>query len=148
MKARDIKVGGIYLTYVSGERVRVRVIHDRKKLQKWERGRYQVERVDNGKVLKKWRSAQALHPVESYREAWPSMTEKQESISPGGSMVAVEDLVPGDVFKVRMGPAAGKEFEVVEVIPLANDYFRVRIRAEGKAGYVTRPKGWEVETRR
>lgn len=78
MKAKDIKVGGEYFTYVSGERVLVRVVYDRKKPPYLHRGRYQVERVDNNKLLTKWRSPQALHPVsEGY---WPSMTEKQEDL--------------------------------------------------------------------
>lgn len=78
MRAKDIKVGGEYYTYVSGERVLVRVVYDRKKAPSYGRGRYQVERVDNGKLLTKWRSPQALHPTGE--GPWPGMTEKQETL--------------------------------------------------------------------
>lgn len=81
MKAKDIKVGGEYYTYVSGQRILVRVVRDRGRPGPYQRGRYQVERVDNNKLLTKWRSSQALHPTgEGY---WPSMTEKQEDLGLG-----------------------------------------------------------------
>ena len=72
MKAKDIEVGGVYATKVSGARVAVRVIDDT-----GARGRrYRVVRVDNGLLLDKLRSAMALHPsVSGY---WPGMAEKQD----------------------------------------------------------------------
>lgn len=99
MRAKDIKEGGEYYTYVSGERVKVRVIHDRGKPGPYQRGRYQVERVDNGKRLSKWRSPQALHPAPT--GPWPGMTQKQEMLEEGVELKLVEDLYPGDVIKGR-----------------------------------------------
>lgn len=75
MKVSDVKVGGIYLTRVSGELVAVRVLGERtpvlyqyeidagKKVPR----RYRVARADSGQMLQKLRTAAALRPLVTVR---------------------------------------------------------------------------------
>lgn len=72
MKKKDVKVGGEYLTNVSGSLVRVRVIRAVPPRLKFGGGvqcgesgpsRFRVARVDNGTELPKPRTAAGLYPV-------------------------------------------------------------------------------------
>ena len=77
MRAKDIEVGGIYWTKVGDQRVKVRVVMTRKGgVGIGKMGKFQVERVDNGQLLPKWRSAQALHPTGE--GPWPGVMQRQE----------------------------------------------------------------------
>lgn len=75
MRQKQVKVGGRYWTNVSGQRVEVEVVQERR--DSWSnRTKFLVRRVDNGQLLPKARSPSALHPRgDTY---WPGMTEKQE----------------------------------------------------------------------
>ena len=64
MLVKDIRVGGEYWTYVSQEKVKVRVVYDYGKRGK----RYTVRRVDNGETLKALRSPGALHMTRDFME--------------------------------------------------------------------------------
>jgi hypothetical protein len=69
MKASEIKVGGRYLSKVSGNNVEVEVtavVPGYVTLSgRVARDTYRVRRVDNGKYLNKSRAVQALHPMKS-----------------------------------------------------------------------------------
>lgn len=62
MKQKDIKVGGVYWTRVSGEMLQVKVLSivDRSTGLR-AKTRFLVQRLDNGRVLTKHRSSSALH---------------------------------------------------------------------------------------
>jgi hypothetical protein len=132
MKAKDIQRGGQYYTYVGDERVRVRVVYVRDKVS-FRTGRktgteYQVERVDNGKLLPKWRTAAALHPA---REGpWPGVMQKQEDL---GRAVNGEYERPGVE-------------ELQEAIVIADAKgSRYNLFVEGKA--IAREVGWSDAVR-
>lgn len=63
-KVADIKVGEVYWTEVSGRTVKVKVISGPKAAYMRKRAdRFVVQRVDNGKILEKMRTAHALVPA-------------------------------------------------------------------------------------
>jgi len=96
MRAKDIHVGGEYWTKIGGQRVKVRVVMTRKGgVGIGRMGKFQVERVDNGQLLPKWRSAQALHPTGE--GPWPGMMEKQEYSGFDG---ADDELPDGQIIRI------------------------------------------------
>lgn len=69
MRAKDIVVGGVYITRVGGDLVNVRVVYQ---TTLRERPVFRVRRVGNGAVLPKCRAPAALHPVNA-----PKLTPEQ-----------------------------------------------------------------------
>lgn len=63
MKQKDVKIGGEYLTKVSGARVKVRVKHEITAAGRAGKMAYRLVRVDTGAELPKARTASALHPI-------------------------------------------------------------------------------------
>lgn len=105
MRAKDIHVGGEYWTKVGEERVKVRVVMTRKGGAGIGRmGKFQVERVDNGNLLPKWRSAQALHPVGE--GPWPGVMQKQEYPGLGETDVSIALIVK---YLRLHGPMSGRD---------------------------------------
>ena len=68
MKIDEIEIGRVYLTTVSGCKVRVKVLARVEPDGKWhKRTRFRVQRADSGKYLEKPRDAAALHPLVAVR---------------------------------------------------------------------------------
>lgn len=63
MKQNEVVVGHQYNIHLEGKLVRVKVLGDRGYGNGVSR-RYQVQRVDTGKVLPAYRTCQALHPIQ------------------------------------------------------------------------------------
>jgi len=63
-KVADIKVGEVYWTEVSGRTVKVKVISGpRAPYMRTRKNSFVVQRVDNGKILEKMRTAHSLVPA-------------------------------------------------------------------------------------
>lgn len=77
MRAADVREGLECWTYVSGTRVRVRVLRAEVRLERGYRSgdrrvtRYRLVRCDTGAPLPKARTAAALHPVSPREESPP-----------------------------------------------------------------------------
>lgn len=63
MKQKDVIIGHEYNIQMEGKTIRVKVLADRG----YDNGlarKYRVQRVDTGKVLPKYRTCQALYPLQ------------------------------------------------------------------------------------
>jgi hypothetical protein len=82
MRSKDISVGDRLWTNCSGRRVAVEVVRERtvtsisgaRRMRKFE-----VRRLDTGRVLPKARSAQALHPTDGRDGSWPGCMQVQDA---------------------------------------------------------------------
>ena len=63
MRQMDVIIGNEYNIKMEGELVRVKVLSDRGYGNGVSR-KYQVRRIDTGKVLPKYRTCQALYPLQ------------------------------------------------------------------------------------
>jgi hypothetical protein len=88
MKVKEIQIGGTYLTKIGEERVRV-VVVDRVPMLGGYQGdrqrpdRFRVRRENEARVLPKWRTAAALHPLPASRPE-PTRTAEQPLPLSGG----------------------------------------------------------------